>query len=194
MARKDGINTGCLIGIIVAGCITLTGIIGGINVLSNRSTIITLEESIESQYADNKSNYDSMIKKVKEMVQVTDMYAEDFERIYSGLISGRYEGEESQQLNSLFKVVQESNPTLDSSVYTTLQREISASRTAFANNQTKVLDRIREYNTFIRKKFITSAILNKQEIDPNKYIVTSTATQEAFDSGTADEINLRGNN
>lgn len=182
---------GCLIGVITATVIVGGLGIGGITLLSNRNTIITLEQSIEAQYTANKSNYDSMIKKVKEMVQVTDMYADDFERIYSGLISGRYEGEEKQQLNSLFKVVQESNPTLDSSVYTTLQREISANRTTFDNNQAKVVDRIREYNTFVERKFITSAILNKNKIDANKYIVTSQSTEDAFNSGSADEIQLR---
>ena len=166
----------------------LTGVIGGINLLSNRSTIIDLEQSIEQQYNANKSNYDSMIKSAKEMVQVTDMYAEDFEKIYTGLIEGR-----NQDTELLFKVVKESNPNLDSKVYTTLQRELSSNRKVFDNNQAKVLDRIREYNSFVQKKFVTSAILNKDKIDSNKYIVTSDATQDAFSSGTADEIKLRDN-
>lgn len=183
---------GCLAGLIAGGIIIGGLTIGGINLLSNRSTIISLEQSIEQQYNSNRSNYDSMVKSAKEMVQVTDIYAEDFEEIYSGLVSGRYAGEEKQQLNSLFKVVQESNPTLDSSVYTTLQRELSANRKTFDNNQAKVVDRIREYNTYIERKFITSAILNKHKIDASQYIVTSQSTEDAFNSGVADEINLRG--
>lgn len=192
MAASKSKSIGCLIGVIFGVSVLAGGVIGGITLLSNRNTIITLEQAIESQYTANKSNYDSMIKSAKEMAQVTDMYAEDFEKIYSGLISGRYAGEESQQLNSLFKVVQESNPTLDSTVYTTLQRELSANRKTFDNNQAKVVDRIREYNTFVERKFITSAILNKQKIDSSKYIVTSESTEDAFNSGKADEINLRG--
>lgn len=192
MAVSKNKNMGCLIGAIFGVSVLATGLIGGVTLLSNRKTIITLEQSIEQQYMSNKSNYDSMVKAAREMVQVTDMYAEDFERIYSNLISGRYKGEEQQQLNSLFKVVQESNPTLDSSVYTTLQRELSANRKTFDSNQTKVLDRIREYNTFVETKFITSAVFNKQKIDSSKYIVTSESTEDAFNSGKADEINLRG--
>lgn len=181
-------NIGCLIGVIFG--ISVLGA-GGITLLSNRSTIISLERAISKQYTANKSSYDTMIKSAKEMAQVTDMYAEDFERIYSGLISGRYEGEEKQQLNSLFKVVQESNPTLDSTVYTTLQREISANRKSFNNDQAKVIDRVETYNEYIEKKFITAAILNKETINAEEFIVTSDATEDAFNSGKANEINLR---
>ena len=188
MAKKEGKNIGLIIGVSLGVSVLLTGVIGGVNLLSNRSTIIDLEQSIEQQYTANKSNYDSMVKSAKEMVQVTDMYAEDFERIYKDLIEGR-----NQDTELLFKVVHESNPNLDSSIYTTLQRELSANRKTFDNNQAKVIDRIREYNSFVQKKFITAAILNKQTIDSNKYILTSTDTQNAFESGTADEIKLRDN-
>ena len=178
MAIKNGKSIGCLIGLMLGATVLAGGAITGINVLSFRNTCIDQA---------NQSNYDSMIKSAKEMVQVTDIYAEDFEKIYSDLIAGR-----NQDTGLLFKVVQESNPNLDSTVYTTLQRELSANRKTFDNNQQKLLDRVREYNSFVQKKFISSAILNKKAIDSSKLIVTSTSTQDAFNSGVADEINLRG--
>lgn len=187
MATKNGKSIGCLIGLMLGATVLAGGAITGINVLSFRNTCIDLEQSIKQQHQANQSNYDSMIKSAKEMVQVTDMYAEDFEKIYSDLIAGR-----NQDTGLLFKVVQESNPNLDSTVYTTLQRELSANRKTFDNNQQKLLDRVREYNSFVQKKFISSAILNKKAIDSSKLIVTSTSTQDAFNSGVADEINLRG--
>lgn len=179
---------GTAIALAIVALIFGTLLISGVNILAARNTIITLEESIDQQLKANKSNYDSMVKSAKEMVQVTDMYAEDFERIYKELIEGR-----NQDQHLLFKVVQESNPNLDSTVYTTLQRELSANRKTFDNNQAKVLDRIREYNTYVKKRFIVAAILNKRPIDSDKYIVTSNATEDAFNSGVADEIDLRGN-
>lgn len=182
MAKK-GKSIGLILGVSVVACVA----IASINVFSVRSTCIDLKESIEQQYQANQSNYDSMVKSAKEMVQVTDMYAEDFEKIYSDLIAGR-----NQDTGLLFKVVQESNPNLDSTVYTTLQRELSANRKTFDNNQQKLLDRVREYNSFVQKKFISATILNEKTIDSSKLIVTSTSTQDAFNSGVADEINLRG--
>lgn len=178
---------GCLISIFIAGSIAVSATIGGFTILGQRNVAVGLEESIEAQYIANKSNYDSMVKSAKEMVQVTDMYAEDFERIYKGLIEGR-----NQDTELLFKVVHESNPNLDSTVYTTLQRELSANRKIFDRNQATIADKIREYNTYIKKKFIMAAITNRKTMDANKFVVTSDSTIEAFENGSAEEINLRG--
>lgn len=175
---------------IVLSIVIALGVVLGIpaiTIFSHRNVAVTLEESVKAQYTSNKSNYDSMVKSAKEMAQVTDMYAEDFERIYSDLISGR-----NQDTQLLFKVVKESNPTLDSTLYTTLQREISANRKTFDNNQATLVDKIREYNTYIKKKFIMAAITGRSEINADEYIVTSSETTNAFNTGEADVIDLRG--
>lgn len=178
---------GCLIGLVLAGTITISGLVSGFTLLSHRNVAVELEESIQAQYIANKSNYDSMVKSAKEMVQVTDMYADDFERIYTDLISGR-----NQDTNLLFKVIHESNPNLDSTVYTTLQRELSANRKTFDKNQATISDKIREYNTYIKKKFIMAAITNRKAMNADKFIVTSDSTEKTFEAGISDEINLRG--
>ena len=186
-------NKGAMIGIGVAIAIGLGSIGAGVSLLNTRNVAVGLEESIQAQLVANKSNYDGMVKSAKEMVQVTDKYADDFERIYKGLVDGRYSGEEGQkQLDTLFKVVHESNPNLDPTVYTTLQRELSANRKTFDNKQAMISDKIREYNTYIKKHFIMASVTNRDTMDANKYIVTSNDTQNAFDSGVADEINLKG--
>lgn len=178
---------------IILGAILLIAVTLGGTILGKRATIVSLEESIDAQYISNQSNYDQMVKSAKEMVQVTDMYAEDFERIYKGLVEGRYSSEEGQQqLKTLFKVVQESNPNLDPQVYTTLQRELSANRKVFDNKQVAMSDKVREYNTYVRKNFITSSILNKKAKDMKEYVVTSEETSEAFSSGESEAIELRG--
>lgn len=178
---------GYLIGLVVAGVITISGIASGFTLLNHRNVAVSLEESIQAQYIANKSNYDNMVKSVKEMVQVTDMYAEDFEKIYTDLIEGR-----NQDTGLLFKVVKESNPNLDPTVYTSLQREISANRKVFDKNQATISDKVREYNTYVKKKFIMAAITNRETMNAEKFIVTSSSTVDAFNNGTADEINLRG--
>lgn len=184
---------GTVVGLGMVVILGLGTVGAGISLLSTRNIAVSLEESIQSQLVANKSNYDNMIKSAKEMVQVTDLYADDFERIYQGLIEGRYSGEENQkQLNNLFKVVHESNPNLDSTAYTTLQRELSANRKTFDNKQVMISDKIREYNTYIKKHFIMATITNRTTMDANKYIVTSNDTENAFKSGVVDEINLKG--
>lgn len=155
---------GVAIGVVIGGLVL---------VLSDRNRIINLEEAIETQYIVNQSNYDTMVKIARESAQVTEMYEKDFNKIYNDLIEGRIQDE-----NLLFKVINESNPNLDSTVYTTIQRELSVNRKIFDNNQKKVLDKIREYNSFVESRYVTSKILNKVKKDTSKYIVTREVDEE----------------
>ena len=97
------------------------------------------------------------------------------EKIYNDLIQGR-----NQDTNLLFKVVKEDNPKLDTAVYTNLQKDISSSRDNFSNNQKKIADKIREYNTYIEKKPFMKMITGRQKKDANDYIVISDKTEDAF--------------
>lgn len=177
---------------LVLGCLGFIGIallialISAGVIWSHRNTAVALDERIKAQYLSNQSNYDSMWKRFREMAQVTDMQAEDVRKVYSDVISGRY-----NDSSLLFKMVQEQNPRLDSSVYTKLQNEVSAGRTEFDRNQKEVLDQIREYNTFIRKHVVMNAIFRFEELDGSKYLVTSGRTSQAFETGEDDEIKLR---
>jgi hypothetical protein len=177
------VGLGCLG--LVAVCV-LIAIISFAVMWGHRNTAVALDEQIKAQYTSNQSNYDNMWKKFKEIAQVSDMQADDFKKVYTDLITGRYN---DPQL--LFKSVQESNPNLGTEVYTKLQNEISAGRSEFDRNQSKIADQIREYNTFIRKHVVMNTIFKFPQLDSQKYIVTSGRTEGAFDSGKDDEIKLR---
>jgi hypothetical protein len=189
MGEKKGPNKillGCL-GVVVF--VMLIVAITAAMMLDFRSNVVSLQNRVEAQHISNKSNYDSMWKKFKEMTQVTELQAEQFKDLYTGLIEGR-----NQDTGLLFKMVQEQNPTLSPDVYTNLQLEIASSRNVFDNNQKKVIDIIREYNTRINTGtgFIFNIIFNYQKLDANDFIVTSDRTQEAFDNKKDDVIDLKG--
>lgn len=175
---------GILVGVLFM-FILIIGLAAG-TIWGHTKNAISLEEQINAQYASNKSNYDSMWKSLKEMTQVTDLQAEQFKSVYDDLISARYNDEKL-----LFKSIQEQNPNLDTSVYTELQRTISNNRKTFDNNQTKIADIVREYNTYIRKHPIMKAITGKNTKDINDYIVTSERTEKAFETGKDDEIKIK---
>jgi hypothetical protein len=178
---------GCLGFIAIA---LLTVLITAILVWNQRGEAINLETKIEAQLKSNESNYDNMWKRFKEMTQVTEIQAEQFKDVYTGLIQGRYEDP-----NLLFKMVQEQNPQLNGEVYTKLQNEISAGRIEFDRNQKKLLDIIAEYNRLVQHRGIIMAIITqRQPLDSDEYIVTSDTTKEAFDSGKAEEVDLKGGN
>lgn len=175
---KKGISIILMVLLIIFG-------IGGINLWNHRNKAVDLEERIEAQYTSNKSNYDAMWKSFKEMTQVTELQANQFKELYTDLISGRYEN-----TDLLFQAVQEQNPQLDTAVYTELQREISNGRKTFDNNQSKVVDIIREYNSYIKKHPIMKAITGREVKDSNEYIVTSERTDNAFNDKKDEKINL----
>ncbi|MDF2534013.1 MAG: hypothetical protein K0R18_170 [Bacillales bacterium] len=178
---------------VVIGCVAvfvafilITCIAAG-TILSSRNTAVTLENKVKAQYASNQASYDGMWKTFVEMTQVTDLQAKQMKEVYTGLISGRY-----QDPNLLFKMVKEDNPKLDTTVYTKIQQAIEAGRKGFTNDQKKVLDIVREYNTYIQHHFIMAAITGRTQLDENKYITTSDRTKDAFNSGKDGAVNLNG--
>jgi uncharacterized membrane-anchored protein YhcB (DUF1043 family) len=178
------------IGIGCAGLVVLVLVIGfilGLFLWHQRGEAIALEEQIEAQLKTNESNYDNMWKRFKEMTQVTDLQADQIKEVYDGLIQGRY-----QDQDLLFQAVQEQNPNLNGEVYTKLQNEISTARIKFDNNQKKIVDIIAEYNRLIKHRGIVMAMITGRDaIDSDDYIILSEETNKAFDSGNADEIDLK---
>lgn len=178
-----------LFGVIgVLGIFVLVLIIGALSLLGSRAEAVKLDELTKAQITTNQSNFDNMWKSFVEASQVTDKQATAFKEVYEDMITGRYEGDE----DVLFKMVQEQNPQLNQDVYTQLQNLIIAGRKEFDNNQKKLADIIREYNTHIRNHFIMNAIFRFPELNSQDFIVTSDRTENAFESGKDDAIDLNG--
>lgn len=177
---------GLAIGLSIFGAVVLIIVFTIANILSTRGHMIELEEQFKAQYVSNQSNYDSMWKTFKESAQVTDKQAEDFKEVYTAIISGRYDGDSGQ----LMQMITEDNPQMSTELYTELQRQIESGRKTFDNNQKKITDVIREYNTYVKKHFIAAAILNKEPVNAEDYIVTSARTDAAFDSGQDEEVKM----
>lgn len=172
----------------IMGIFTLIVLIAVITLIGARNTAVSLDEQVKAQHTANKSNYDNMWKSFVEATQVTEKQATQFKDVYDGMINGRYENDE----DLLFKMVQEQNPQLSQEVYTQLQNLIISGRKDFDNNQKRVTDVIREYNTYIRKHFIMNAVFQFPVLDANDFIVTSERTTDAFESNQDDVIDLNG--
>ena len=178
---------GVVITLGVLGFLAIVALISLGSLWSHRQHAVALEQKIDAQYSANKSDYDSMWKKFKEMTQVTDMQANHYKEIYTGLIEGR-----NKDTQLLMKMIKEDNPKLDGKVYTELQREIAASREQFNNNQKKMVDVVREYNTYVQQKIFLAMFTGREPKKMDDYIVTSEKTQKAFDSKKDDAIDLGG--
>ena len=122
-------------------------------------------------------------QKIREMAQVPGMQAEDLRSIITAANDSRYGGDGVQ---GVMAWITEQNPTLDQTTYATLQREISAGRTAFEDSQKLMIDRVRAYETSLGS-FWTGTwmrIAGFPRIDLDDYgIVSTDDAAGAFESG-----------
>jgi len=181
--------------IVVAGFLVM--VLMGLGVLSVRNSCVRSENLITAKYEDNQNVYDSYFKKLKETIQVNEIYTEDLRKVYGDAMRGRY-GERGSQ--AVFQFIQERNPDVDARLYLKVQQVIESGRDDFQRSQTELLDIVRVYrndlDTFpggtlagfmgFPRKF-TRDELEKKYGKP----VTSETTRQMFEKGTGDPIKLR---
>lgn len=178
-----------IIAIAVALVVGLSG--ASATVIGANNTCVRMEKSIEAQYTQNKNNYDSYFKKLKETAQVSDVYAEDLRKVFNDAISARYGPDGSQ---AAFQWLKEHNPNLDPTMYRQIQQVIEAGRNDFEVNQKALIDKKRVYQTYLGEfpSGALAGLLGFPKIDLDQFdIVTSVDTDQTFDQGTSDPINLR---
>ncbi len=170
--------------LLFGGLIFMTGV-------SFNNNCVGQEADIRAQYKSNQSNYDNGWKKVKEVAQVPDMYANDMKKVYDGAIQGRYGKNGSK---AMFQWIQEKNPDIDSSIYKQIQQVIESMRNDFDQNQKQLLDKKRIYEQTTKEfpavlfaHFLGFPSKDISDMD----IVTSSETEDAFKTKKAEEIKLR---
>jgi hypothetical protein len=152
---------------------------------------IRLETSIGAAWKDNQNVLSSYTLKVQEAAQIPAMQRDDLAAVVTAALDARYGANGSQ---AMMQWIQEQNPTIDSSVYTQLQRTIEAGRDDFKNAQTRLIDQKRVYETALGS-FWTGAwmrIAGFPRVDLEKFnIVLDNSTNAAFEAGTSQIIELR---
>lgn len=179
----------CLIGVVavfgVFGCVLV-----GIGVSANNQAV-RYETQIQAQHKQNQNVLSQYSHKISEAVQVPAMYKDDFTKVVSAQMQGRY-GESGSQ--ATMQWIKEHNINFDSSMYSQIQRMIEAGRNDFEKEQKTLLDVKRSYLT--KLDTVPSGLVMKligfPKIDLNKYdIVTSGYSDKAFSSGKENGLKLR---
>jgi hypothetical protein len=151
------------------------------------------ENGLEAQYQANQSNYANYFNKLKETASVPQMYVADLQKVYDGVMKGRYGADGSKAVMSF---ISEHNPNVDSSLYRQIQQVIEAGRNSFDADQRTLLDKRRVYQDTLGQMpgGFFAHMMGYPKVDLNKYNpVINDATQQAFDTKKAGPINLTGN-
>jgi len=112
--------------------------------VSAYNTANTFEQQVPAIYEDNQQTLGQYGQKLQEAAQIPTMMADDWARVFQGVMQGRYGTDGAK---SALLLIKEQNPTLDSKVYIQLQQIIEAGRDDFTNKQQKLIDVKRAYRT-----------------------------------------------
>lgn len=173
------------IGWIVLGSILLIGIIIGMTWVSANNKEVGLRNAITAKQKDNQSRFDNMWKTISQTAQVSEKDRESLSKIFVEHAQARTGNGEG---GSVMKWIQESVPTVDSSLFKNLQNIILSSREGWTRNQTEILDLKREHDNVLDKFPSSIFVGGRSHIEVQ--IVTSGRTKEAFDTGVDESTNV----
>ena len=177
---------GVLLGLMATTAMVLVG-----SFVSAYNTGNRLEKVIVAQHDNNRNILSKYHTKIAEAVQVPEMYKNDFKEVVVGAMEGRYGDGGSK---ATFQWIKEHKIDFDSSLYTKIQQMIEAGRNEFGNEQTKLIDKKRVYETKLGTlwggTWMKVAGLPKINLDDYKIVVVGSA-QKIFDTGEDQVLKLR---
>lgn len=175
---------------VLALVLGIAGICFGSYVSANNKAV-RYEANISKFHQASQNTLSAYTLKIKEMVQVPDMYVEDLKSVIKETFAGRYGKDGSK---AMFQFIKENNLQFDSSLYTNIQAAMEAGRDEFRLAQDKKIDVCNDYKA--AQGYFWSGmwmeIANYPKMDEAICnIVLDTKTSEAFNTGLATPISLK---
>jgi hypothetical protein len=207
------------LGAIFVGLILIFSTFGWLNGMQKAS--VEREVRLSRQYESLKTGLDAFLTTAREQAGVTKAQTAAFDKIMLDAVQGRYQGKEGGPTaaqpggGTLFSAIIEAYPNLDTlnSSFTRILDTISSGRTAFANNQQKLQDQLREYDQWRKSGLIHSwavahitgvpttnlVVVNDSRktgqaaYDVMAKVITSSLTGQSFESGKLESQDFFGN-
>lgn len=148
------------------------------------------EKQIEATWENNQNILAQYSNRIAEMAQIPAMQRNDFLKVYTGAMEGRYGKDGSK---AVFQWIQEQNPQLNTAVYTNIQTSMEAGRKDFEVAQTTLIDQKRAYETELGTVWrgFWLNLAGYPKIDLSKFkAITNDYAADAFTTGKENGIKL----
>lgn len=196
------------------------GFYNKVNSLNTAS--VEYETGLNQHYQSDQLELDTYVKTIKESVGIANVKSDKLDQILRDAVSGRYgdtrdslDGPRNGQGGTFMSAIVEAYPDIKGQldVYDRIVDKVFSGREAFKKKQDSLLADIREYDawrntgliqSFIIKKVVgsptdllearvgTSVKRGQAALDQMKLVVTSGATNDAFNTGKDEAIEIPG--
>ena len=151
--------------------------------ISISNSEITLRNSYTAEIDHNKMVKSKTWKVIQQKAGVLDKYAKDFSKVYEGMMSARYAGDDQV----MFKWIKEANPNFSVEMYKDLSNAIESQSSEFLQVQTRLRDIKREHDN-LRTKFPSSIFVgNRKELEA--CVIVSSQTTRDFENKIDSDTN-----
>jgi hypothetical protein len=180
---------------------------------STRNDGISMEQQISKHYEDNQNELSNYISSFYEQIGVANLKSDKMDTILKNAVQGRY-GEQGFKANgAFFAAVKEAYPSLEGlNVFDRIMDHVSSGRTSFKAQQSRLLDLLREYDTWKQQGIVRSQLVriigfpteNLQARVGGKVIATgplalnqfhqlvlTSSTTEAFTTGKMEPLKVK---
>jgi hypothetical protein len=149
---------------------------------------IVFENKVEA----NKTDFDNMFKTIQQVAQVPAAHKDAFVEVMTKYADARSSG---QGEGSFLSIMNEAVPDFTGSteLFAKVQTVVEAKRESWTTRQKELISLKTEHDRIIRKGLgpIWAGVLNRDAL--TLVIVTSSRTDNAFESGKDENVDLFGN-
>ncbi len=165
----------------VLAAIVLLGLIIWGSVNSVRNEAIQKEVALSVQYESNQNNLSNMISKFYETTGLADRKSTQMDQILTDAVKGRYDSgagaSPAVDGGKLFSAIREAYPDLKGlDIYDKIVTQLQGDRADYKNVQDKLLDMLRDYDTWRAMGIFRSMALGN--FLPSNHLVARIGTTE----------------
>jgi len=197
-------------GLVIVALIAGFSIYGFFNKINSEG--VQKETALVAQYKDNQNELSAYVLKFKEALGIADRQTDKLDQVLTDAVKGRYDGNMDPGTGgSMFSAITEAYPDLTQTTksYEKVQDLVVSGRDAFKNKQTKLLDMIRDYDTwrntglirsgFIEDRFPSDSLTvtdngesyrGEEALERMRNIILTQDTVETYEKGTQEPLIL----